>query len=100
MARCEVDKCSRDAKTRGMCSAHYQRLYNRGTLDRMNHKMGDPCTTKGCNKKSIGRGLCPDHQPKRISRKEERALMAELLRVIPTSQRKLRKRLEAFPYKP
>ena len=59
---CAVDGCSRPAKSRGWCHAHYQRW--RATGDVRAHvplRAAGPCSVDDCDRQRYARGLCNTH---------------------------------------
>lgn len=65
MKTCAVDGCDRPAKTRGMCTAHYQRrLYGSRQPDapiQTHSPTPQPCQVAGCEKTAICKGMCIMH---------------------------------------
>ncbi len=63
MAKCSVEGCVTDAKTKGMCTKHYYRQLRWGfTHDNKKMPVIDGgCTVEGCGKKIKARHLCSKH---------------------------------------
>lgn len=58
---CSVDGCESAQLAKKLCSKHYNRLRDKGSLDdvRQNHR--GACSTEGCDRPTVGRGLCDMH---------------------------------------
>ncbi|KKM65233.1 hypothetical protein LCGC14_1493370 [marine sediment metagenome] len=64
--QCSVEGCDRHRKARGYCSAHYQRIQRKGSIEENNplQKRGkEPkiCSVDGCKRPAKARGLCDAH---------------------------------------
>lgn len=61
---CSVADCARKVKGRGLCEAHYMRLYLYGDVRAdvpLRSKSGGPCSVEGCPEPSRTRDLCRLH---------------------------------------
>lgn len=59
---CRVDGCAGTAHGHGLCSKHYQRMRNHGSLDLpARRKTTRRCTVNGCTEKHLARGFCNKH---------------------------------------
>lgn len=63
MRKCSVEGCDGKHLARGMCRAHYLRMYKRGTLELERHK-DRKCSVDGCENKHAAKGLCATHYSK------------------------------------
>jgi hypothetical protein len=65
---CSVAGCSRDAKTRGWCHAHYQRWRAHGDVraDVPLRAVGE-CEVDGCDRKRFARGHCSTHYKRLVT---------------------------------
>jgi hypothetical protein len=54
---CSVPECDLEAKSTGLCSAHYQRMRTTGTTDRI----PKVCSVEGCEKRWFSTALCRTH---------------------------------------
>lgn len=63
MAKCSIDDCDRDARTRGWCYLHYSRWWRKGDTDLHTRKYEDgaSCEIAGCSRPPIARGWCGTH---------------------------------------
>lgn len=71
---CSVDGCVKAARTRGWCSAHYERWRKYGDL---HHGPTKVCTVDGCDKKHTSKGLCSMHLSRLDRRGEVGAAAAQ-----------------------
>ncbi len=105
---CTVPSCNRVAHTAGRCYRHHQMATNRPSCGtdqgyRRHRDLGEdacthcraakaaeqkkvrarrgPCTVEGCNRKSIGRGLCRPHAEH--GRQQQADVIAEAERLLP-----------------
>jgi hypothetical protein len=66
-ATCTIADCERAAKTRGYCTAHYERVRRGRPVDgpirerRAAEPQPEFCTAKGCDRKARSRGYCLSH---------------------------------------
>jgi hypothetical protein len=60
MRVCCQDDCGKPALSKGLCSAHYQRLRKYGRLHALN-RQSIPCNIDDCRGAHHAHGLCPTH---------------------------------------
>lgn len=61
-ATCSIDGCTRDSRTRGLCSAHYQRLLaGRDMAAPLRNPTVATCAVEACDRETHGRDLCDTH---------------------------------------
>ena len=58
---CKIKLCSSNARARGLCYKHYQRLIKTGTTDPKPDRKGQPCTVDDCDKPIFCKGMCKTH---------------------------------------
>jgi hypothetical protein len=58
---CAVAACTRDAKSRGWCHAHYQRWRTSGDPGSAPVRSRGPCSVRDCDRDSYARELCNTH---------------------------------------
>jgi hypothetical protein len=58
---CDVDGCTRPIVGRRMCSLHYQRWRNHGTIEPARLPRPEHCTIAGCSKPVTARRVCGMH---------------------------------------
>lgn len=58
---CSVDGCETPYMAKGLCSKHYNRLRDKGSLDDARQNQRGTCATEGCDRLTVGRGLCDPH---------------------------------------
>lgn len=61
MKICLVEGCGKQAKTKGHCCAHYNRLRRRGTPDSLPPFIDPGCKIPGCDKSHEAKGYCSTH---------------------------------------
>lgn len=59
MSACKIDECGKPARSRGWCSAHYERWRKRNTSTPP--PVRQPCSIDGCEKLETARGWCGMH---------------------------------------
>ncbi len=73
-AECDVDGCTRPAKSRGWCHAHYQRWRTHGdVLEDRPLRAAGPCSVDGCDRQRYARGLCNTHYRRLLNTGDARA---------------------------
>lgn len=68
---CAAHGCEREARTRGLCNSHYQRLRRGDDLTKplRSHYKGQACSVSWCDRPASSAGLCGSHyQRKRQGR--------------------------------
>lgn len=55
---CDVDKCSKKVKSRGMCSAHYEKARREGEIPGLEDRK---CSVERCDGGLYAKGLCSMH---------------------------------------
>jgi len=63
MKTCSVDGCNNKLLAKGLCRAHYLRLYKKGRLT-LEREKGKTCSVPGCNKPYCAKGYCKTHYTK------------------------------------
>ena len=64
MRKCSVEGCEGKHRSLGYCERHYRKLLRDGTPDGIAPRMRQPevCTTDGCDRPPIAKGLCAAHR--------------------------------------
>jgi hypothetical protein len=73
---CAADGCGRDAKERGLCHGHYQRLRRLGHIqaDRpLGRRTEGVCEVEGCDRTIYARRLCSPHYRRQLAAGDVRA---------------------------
>ena len=60
--RCSDEGCTRPAKCRGLCNAHYLRLRRHGSTAKLDRRRYRVCDIPGCGRPHEGLGLCSLHR--------------------------------------
>lgn len=74
--KCSVDRCDRDAKERGLCHGHYQRLRRLGHVQAerpLGRKTEGFCSVGGCDRTIYAKGLCAPRYRRQIAGGDVRA---------------------------
>jgi hypothetical protein len=61
MKVCSAEGCIKEAKSKGLCSTHYQRQRNAKNKTKIKHFAVKPCNAAGCEDNAIRMGFCQKH---------------------------------------
>jgi hypothetical protein len=61
MGICSFEGCTKEAKSKGLCAAHYQRQRNAGKKTKIKHFIVKKCNAAGCDEDALRLGFCPKH---------------------------------------
>lgn len=72
MTTCSIEGCSRQARSRGWCNAHYSKWqsYGNPTGGLRSNSAARLCEAPGCSRKHVARGYCGNHYGQLVTRPE------------------------------
>lgn len=72
---CSIEGCENEAKKKGYCIKHYQRIRRHGDPHFTKIMIGiEQCIVEGCDKKPVGNGLCRTHYQRKYVHGDENFL--------------------------